>query len=76
MSSSQLFIPFLISWPAVVFAALTGRIAIGSTPVSASEFVVWFFLVAAPVATYLMLLRHRDSGSIAQVLYDAERTAD
>ena len=76
MTSRQLFIPFLITWLAVVSAALTGRIAIGHSPVSASEYVIWVFLAAAPVVTYLILLRNRASGSIAHVLYDAERAED
>jgi hypothetical protein len=76
MTYRQLFVPFLITWPSIVFAALTGRIAIGSSAISASEYVGWFFLVLAPVATYLMLMRNRPSRSIAEVLYNAERRAD
>ena len=76
MSFIPSLFPFLVTWLAIVFAGLTGRIAIGHSPVSASEYVVWFFLAAAPVAAYLVLLRNRESGSIAQVLYDAERAKD
>jgi len=76
MTFRQLFVPFLVTWPAVVFATLTGRIAIGESPISPSEYIIWFFLTAAPVATYLILLRNRASGSVAQVLYDAERVND
>jgi hypothetical protein len=76
MTFRQLFVPFLITWPTVVFATLTGRIAIGSSAISASEYVVWFFCVLGPVATYLMLMRNRPSDSIAKVLYNAERRAD
>ena len=64
---------FLVFWPGLVLAILTVRIALFNANPSASEYAGWFFLVGAPVATWLMLLGGRPSASVARVLYDAER---
>jgi hypothetical protein len=63
---------FLVGWPALVFSALSGRIAFAGSGLPASEYAIWFFLASAPVAAYLLLLRGRSTGSISQVLYDTE----
>jgi hypothetical protein len=76
VSSNPLLLSFLVGWPAVVFSALTGRIALLGSGLSASEYVIWFFLAAAPVAAYLIMLRGRSTRSISQVLYDTERAGD
>jgi hypothetical protein len=74
--SRTLFFLLLVGWPAVVFAALTGRIGTVSSALSVSEYAGWFFVAGAPVATWLMILRGRPGKSIAQVLYDTERLPD
>ena len=72
VSSSSFFFSFLLGWPALVFSALSGRIATVGASLSVSEYAIWFFLASAPVAAYLVLLRGRSTGSISQVLYDTE----
>ena len=73
MSPNPYFTLFLVAWPSVVCAALTGRIAFVSVDLAASEYAGWFFLAGAPVAICLQFLRGRAAKPIAQVLYDTEQ---
>jgi len=76
VSSSSFFFSFLLGWPALVFSALSGRIAMLGSGLSVSEYVIWFFLASAPVAAYLILLRGRSTESISHVLYETELAGD
>jgi len=76
VSSSSSFFSFLLGWPALVFSALSGRIAMLGSGLSVSEYAIWFFLASAPVAAYLVLLRDRPTGSISHVLYETELAGD
>jgi hypothetical protein len=76
VSSSSFFFSFLLGWPALVFSALSGRIAMLGSGLSVSEYAIWFFLASAPVAAYLVLLRGHPTGSISHALYDTELAGD
>ena len=72
MSPRNLSLSILLGWPSLVAIALAGRAALAESGLSGSEYAGWIFLAVAPVATWLIILRARSSGSIAQVLYDVE----
>jgi hypothetical protein len=76
VSSSSFFFSFLLGWPALVFSALSARVAMVGSSLSVSEYAIWFFLASGPVAAYLVLMRGRPTASISQVLYDTELAGD
>ena len=76
MPSKRLFTLALIGWPVAILLALAVRTMLVTPGLSIPEYVGWMFLGCAPLAIAVMMLRGRSSGSIAQVLYDAEHAAE
>ena len=72
MAPHRLSLSIFVGWPSLVAIALAGRAALADAGLSGSEYAGWIFLAIAPIATWLIILRARPTGSIAQVLYDVE----
>jgi len=76
VSTQRLFISAIVGWSFAVLSALGARTAFINSSPSVVESVGWVFLGCAPVAIALVILRGRSTGTIAQVLYEAEQTGD
>ncbi len=75
MSTKPLMLA-MIGWPIAVLSALAMRIALVSPGLAVPEYAGWLFLGCAPMAIALLIARRQPTRSVAQVIYDAEHTAD
>ena len=75
MSLKRLAAVAPLSWLSVILLVLACRVALLSPGISPAEYVGWIFLICIPPGIAL-IIRSRASGSIAQVLYDAEQAGD
>jgi hypothetical protein len=64
-----------VAWIVIAVAAVVARIVLLAAPVSTTEYAGWIFLAGGPLAIALIVARSAGSGTIAQVLYDAEHPA-
>lgn len=76
MSLKQSVVSAPLGWLSVILLALAARVTFVSAGISTAEYAGWIFLVCVPVAIGLILGRGRSSGSVAQVIYDAENAGD
>jgi hypothetical protein len=65
-----------LGWLSVILLTLACRVSFLSPGISPAEYLGWIFLICVPPGIGLMIGRSRSSGSIAQVLYDAEQAGD
>jgi hypothetical protein len=65
-----------LGWLSVILLALAFRVSFLSPGISPAEYLGWIFLICVPPGIAVIIGRSRSSGSIAQVLYDAEQAGD
>ena len=63
----------VLGWLGIVLVLIAVRATFVTTPISMTELAIWTFAAGAPVLVVLTLSRNSASGSVAQVLYDAEQ---
>jgi hypothetical protein len=64
----------ILGWFAIVLVAFVTRATFMAAPVGVTETLLWFFAAGAPAGVVMMLSRNSPSGSVAQVIYDAEQS--
>jgi hypothetical protein len=75
VSLRKLLLVIAIGWAACVLVMLIMRTALSAVSISASEYFAWTFLAGAPFVVAMLIVRSAMvSGSVAQVLQDAERS--
>jgi hypothetical protein len=73
VSPSRSFPAIVVAWLTLVVVGLTVRVVAMPSAPTGSEYAAWSFLGAIPLAVLWSLMRGQSDGSIAQVLFDAER---
>jgi len=63
----------VLGWLGIVLVLVAIRATFISAPIAMTELAIWAFAAGAPVLVVLTLSRNAASGSVAQVLYDAEQ---
>ena len=76
VSHTRLLSAAIAAWIAIVLVALVARVVLPSPAFSFNESLVWLFVGIAPAAILFSVIRSTASTPIAQVLYDAEHSAD
>jgi hypothetical protein len=74
VSLNKLRIVVSTSWAGCVIVVLALRTILSGAPIAPSEYFAWMFLALGPAVVSLMIVRGMSSRSVAQVLYDVERT--
>ncbi len=63
----------ILGWFAIVLVVFATRATFMAAPFGVTEMLMWLFAAAAPAGVVMLLSRNAPSGSVAQVIYDAEQ---